>query len=392
MIINAIKDGVGITGGGTKPPVLEQLSATENGTYTPSDGVDGFSPVEVNVQPPLQTKAIEITANGQSTIEADSEYYGLDSVNLNINVPIPTFQTEELSVASNGTYTPSTDGYSKVTVNVQPKLQAKATTTTITANGTNTISVTPDSNYDGLSSASVTITTNVEASGGGSTPTIYITNGTKLCLPDNNGEVSDLSGISIIGLTTMANMFDNSATAGIVNINGWDTSNVTDMRYTFHYCKKLTSLDIGGWNVSNVTNMDSMFDGCTNITSIDLSNWNVSNVTNMGWMFNSCSNLTSIDLSTWNMNNVTNMSYMFNGCKVLTDLNMNGAILPKIDLTNWGLDTCTALTVDSLVSVINALPQLDSGTSYTCTIGSTNLAKLTDEQKAIATNKGWTLN
>ena len=86
------------------------------------------------------------------------------------------------------------------------------------------------------------------------------------------------------------------------------------------------------------------------------------------------------------------MSYMFNGCKVLTDLNMNGAILPKIDLTNWGLDTCTALTVDSLVSVINALPQLDSGTSYTCTIGSTNLAKLTDEQKAIATNKGWTLN
>ena len=70
---------------------------------------------------------------------------------------------------------------------------------------------------------------------------------------------------------------------------------------------------------------------------------------------------------------------------------MTDAILPKIDLSSWGLNYCP-LTVDSLVSVLNALQQLDEGTSYTCTIGSTNLAKLTDEQKAIATNKGWTLN
>ena len=63
----------------------------------------------------------------------------------------------------------------------------------------------------------------------------------------------------------------------------------------------------------------------------------------------------------------------------------------QIDLDGWGLNYCNALTVDSLVSVLNALPQLD-GTSYTCTIGSTNLAKLSDTQKAIATAKGWTLN
>jgi hypothetical protein len=30
-------------------------------------------------------------------------------------------------------------------------------------------------------------------------------------------------------------------------------------------------------------------------------------------------------------------------------------------------------------------------TTKTLTLGSTNLAKLTDEEKAIATNKGWTL-
>ena len=69
---------------------------------------------------------------------------------------------------------------------------------------------------------------------------------------------------------------------------------------------------------------------------------------------------------------------------------MNGAILPKINLTDWELNYCP-LTVESLESVLNALPQLDDGESYTCSLGSTNLAKLSDQQKAIATNKHWTL-
>ena len=35
---------------GTGEPTLETLEVTENGTYTPSEGVDGFSSVEVNVE------------------------------------------------------------------------------------------------------------------------------------------------------------------------------------------------------------------------------------------------------------------------------------------------------------------------------------------------------
>ena len=410
MIINAIKDGVGITGGGTKPPVLEQLSATENGTYTPSDGVDGFSPVEVNVQPPLQTKAIEITANGQSTIEADSGFYGLESVGLNVNV--------------------------------QPSLQAKSSTTTITENGTSTITLQPDSNYDGLSSASVDVNVNVPIPEFTTEELVATANGTYT--PSTNGyskvrvnvsepvskyvvpngmkfgrtEVFNVEDFDFSNVTDMSNMFYYCNSLTSLDIGGWDVSNVTNMGSMFDSCTnitsldlsnfvtskvtnmggmfngcyRLTSLDIGGWNVSNVASMGSMFSNCKSLTSLDIGGWNVSNVARMDWMFNFCSNITSIDLSTWNMNNVTNMNYMFNGCKVLTDLNMNGAILPKMNLTNWYINTCTALTVDSLVSVINALPQLDSGTSYTCQLGADNLAKLSDEQKAIATNKGWTLN
>ena len=43
----------------------------------------------------------------------------------------------------------------------------------------------------------------------------------------------------------------------------------------------------------------------------------------------------------------------------------------------------------AIVGLLNALPQSNKG--YSFHIGSANIAKLSDEQKAIATNKGWTL-
>jgi hypothetical protein len=50
------------------------------------------------------------------------------------------------------------------------------------------------------------------------------------------------------------------------------------------------------------------------------------------------------------------------------------------------------LTHDSLINILEHLKDYaGSGTTYTLTLGSTNLAKLTDAEKAIATQKGWTL-
>lgn len=39
----------------------------------------------------------------------------------------------------------------------------------------------------------------------------------------------------------------------------------------------------------------------------------------------------------------------------------------------------------------SVIAKLESNAGKTLTLGATNLAKLTDEQKAVATNKGWTL-
>jgi hypothetical protein len=45
-----------------------------------------------------------------------------------------------------------------------------------------------------------------------------------------------------------------------------------------------------------------------------------------------------------------------------------------------------------MVAMFNALANRSSTTANTLTLGSTNLSKLNDSQKAIATNKNWTLS
>lgn len=78
-IINEFLEGSIKTIG--KIPVINELNVSKNGTYTAPTGVDGYSPVKVNV-------------------------------------PEPVLNT--LNVAENGTYTPSSnvDGYNEVVVNV----------------------------------------------------------------------------------------------------------------------------------------------------------------------------------------------------------------------------------------------------------------------------------
>ncbi len=77
----------------------------------------------------------------------------------------------------------------------------------------------------------------------------------------------------------------------------------------------------------------------------------------------------------------------FSGLSALENIVVEGVIGNTISFA-----TSSKLTHDSLMSIINALKDYSGSTStYTCTLGTTNLAKLTDTEKAIATEKGWTL-
>lgn len=250
----------------------------------------------------------------------------------------------------------------------------------------------------------------------------------------------DLTIISPRNETSLDNLFKGNTNLININVSNWDTSNITSLSGAFAQIPNLESVDFADWDVSNVITFYAMFDACPNLKTIDVSKWNTSSVTNMAWMFNG-NNLKHLDVSNFNTSKVTNMFAMFSASNSLTQLDISnfdtsnvldfgrvfsywpgvnkelnisglnlskctsmdeifkssyfkviscdGLRLPNIDMSNIGLDTSTSLTVDSIVGLLNALPQSDKG--YSFQIGSNNIAKLSDEQKAIATTKGWTL-
>lgn len=68
----AIEMAENLPDAGGAEAVIEALSVTENGTYTAPDGVDGYSPVSVNVPIPegyiVPSGELEITENGEYDI------------------------------------------------------------------------------------------------------------------------------------------------------------------------------------------------------------------------------------------------------------------------------------------------------------------------------------
>lgn len=227
----------------------------------------------------------------------------------------------------------------------------------------------------------------IEVYGLESLNTANVTNmGFMLC--DSKIKELDLSKWDVSKVTNLEFFLQNNNVITSLNLSNWDTSSVTNMKNIFQYCDKLSDLKFD-FNTSNVTTMDALFDYCMSFTELDLSKWDVSQVTSLSATFNDCRNLTYLRLSNWDMRAVTNVNGLFGNTESLTDLILDGAIFPKKDL-DIALHNSNKLTVESLLSVLNALPQLD-GESYYVQLGSNNIAKLSDEQKAIATNKNWVL-
>ena len=107
------------------------------------------------------------------------------------------------------------------------------------------------------------------------------------------------------------------------------------------------------------------------------------NVTTIYQCFNNCYNLQ--ETPNWDLSNVTTTTNAFKYCYSLVKFNMYGM---KV---SFSLSDSTLLSESELVKIFNNLADLTNSSSQTLTLGTTLLAKLTDEEKAIATNKNWTL-
>lgn len=87
-------------------------------------------------------------------------------------------------------------------------------------------------------------------------------------------------------------------------------------------------------------------------------------------------------------NSATSINNMFNTSTIIT---INE--IKNIKISGLNISQSTVMNHDTLIRFLNALYDYSgSGSTYTLTLGATNLAKLTAEEIAIGTAKGWTIN
>ena len=118
------------------------------------------------------------------------------------------------------------------------------------------------------------------------------------------------------------------------------------------------------------------------------------------YLFYNCTSLETIPLI--DMSICVNVQNDFYNCSALTNFggfkNLGQTYLTTQSANYYeyklDLSPCTKLTHDSLMNVINKLYDIASKGVKTqqLILGSTNLAKLTAEEIAIATNKGWSVS
>lgn len=318
----------------------------------------------------------------------------------------------------------------------QSTLQEK--TISIAAN--TTTEIVPDNGYDGMTK--VTVTTNVK-------PAIYdgtkFGNSTFSTIPDYDysqiqnadylfntcGYLTKLGRrLDCRNMVTGTGMFMSchnlqyttvlKPTGPLVTQNLMNTGKMTKMDKMFAYCtnligvsgsKKMGSLQTDACttmrsmfyqdillsvvpmftSTSNVTDMGFMFWGCNDFDAFNC-DYDMSKVTDIEGMFTN-STITSFTRNNGplDFSSVTNATDAFKGCTNLTTLAGFTGLKASLSLSDC------PLTVESINNVINEMydfnangliPEEGQGT---LTLGPNNLAKLSNEEKAVATNKGWTL-
>lgn len=206
--------------------------------------------------------------------------------------------------------------------------------------------------------------------------------------------LTEVKGLEKTKITNAQNMF--YSCSNLVNIPDIDTSLCKNFDSIFSNCRSITI--VNNIDTSNATNMGTAFSGCQKLEEVH--NLNTSKVMYFNYTFSYCRALNTIDKL--NATSCTNVNNMFQGCSNLTNLggleNLGQAYLTTASANSssytLNLSYCNKLTHDSLMNVINNLYDIATAgvQPQQLQLGSTNLAKLTEEEKAIATNKGWSLS
>ena len=404
----------------------KSIEITENGTtiISPAEEYDGLSQVEVitNVLPPLQSKSINITENGSYDVnpEMDAGFVGLASVGINVNVPttaatayvVPdgmkfedstftAFTADGLDFSQKTDFTECWSNCDKLTsfplINTSKGINFyMAWWNCSSLKSFPLIDTSKGTNFGGAWGKCSSLT---------SFPLIDTSKGTDFS--GAWGECSSLTSFPLINTSNGTNF--SGAWNGCQSLKEFpmiDTANGTNFTTAWASCISLTSFPM--INVSNGTSFSNAWYHCYKLT--EFPQLNVSKGTNFVGAWANCVSLTefpALDLSAgtsfteawyWcsalttmpalDLSAGTSFNNTWYKCESLTTLGGFGAIKESISLSS-----SPNLTVDSLMNVITQAADLNSLgiTGKKMTFGSTNLAKLTDAQKSVATSKGWTL-
>ena len=220
------------------------------------------------------------------------------------------------------------------------------------------------------------------------------------------------------------------AYSSINEFPNWNFSNAEDISHLLNQCKSLktgivinnlskltgdyclngafqqsavTSITLNDLNPNIAYSIDSAFfdNGWLKSISLNTTTGVPMKVKSMSETFNYCSQLKTLPL----MDLTQCTSFSITGCNALesipaydlsniTSINLNSLYkLKEFHATgmkvSFNISSSTNFTKEALVEILNNLATVT--TTQTLTMGATNLAKLTDEDKLIATNKGWTL-
>ena len=152
---------------------------------------------------------------------------------------------------------------------------------------------------------------------------------------------------------------------------------------TFAWCTDIT--EVPQIDTSNGLYFDYMFQACDELTIIPELDLRKGITFNNMFAAGSKQQIHTISKLIFSVVQTSNMKSMF-VCWSLADIIIEGKI--KVNSNDLDLSSCPNLTADSIMTFVDAFEDnTGEETQYTVKISSTNLAKLSTEQIAVATNK-----
>lgn len=119
-----------------------------------------------------------------------------------------------------------------------------------------------------------------------------------------------------------------------LDLDGWITSNVSDVHELVYFCHKMTEFNCDNWDLINCDTLYGLTYWCSALTHFAPKGWvNTHNNVSFRYTFYYCTSMTYIDLSMCRTEKVYDVGYAFNNTKALQSLN----------LSNWAMTTSSSI-------------------------------------------------